>query len=293
MARAYICIARNDLPSIGGDPLQVLDLKPNTSQGNSIYQGNGQTGYYSALPDRSALVSTANGGGIRVTTVAYYGLTGYLLDTVNEVPGGVNVTLADANATTIATNLCAAVAAGTALTSAAINAVMAAACGGATGIGVGASTTTVEEILQILNGAVYRLPAGVVSGAGAVPGAHTGGAFVAARRGAFVIAPVVQVGTDVRGRNAYRTPITVGTPVQTGLHDTHFRAIREIYNTGDLSKSLLNGALSHLTPATYEWNNDTFTYGVAGTALTLSGTHIGVNHQARAVTVYAADGSII
>lgn len=233
--------------------LQVInDLKPYSSDALRNYVGYGQTGAWAFLCSFAAVASPANGGGFRTTAVNYYNLTGYLLDTIHSDPTAAgpapnNCTLSDANALAISAWCAGRVAGGLPLTVALFNAACLAQVGGATGIGVGNSTATLEQILRILTGEIYCLPAGAISGAGAVPAATQGGAFLATAQGYFVVEPNVQVGTDVRGRNISR-PVGWGTAVQVAPQDLHWRDVRVLYNTGELHRSIVNGQLSKVLP---------------------------------------------
>lgn len=293
MARAYFCIARNDLPSIGDSgeaALQINDLKPRSSDALRNVVGYGQTGAWAYLCDFSAVVAPANLGGIRTTAQAYYNLTGYLMNSIHADPLGANCTLSDADALAIAQGAAVVVAAGTPLTVAAFNAICTAIVGGATGIGVGNSFATLEEILRILSGEIFCLPAGAVSGAGAV--GNAGGAFLGALAapGYFVIEPIHQV-DPIRGRS-FSTPIGA-QPVQVAPHDLRWRNVRVLYNTGDLSRSILNGQLSQVIVDTWAWVNPSFTYGAAGTALDIAGNNLLAGGASRACTVYDASGNVL
>ncbi len=119
MARAYICIARNDVDE---NLLQVLDLKPNSSQRVPSLTPEGQTGYITHSPQHDTVVAA--------TAVAYYGLAAYLWDTIEDVTNGnKHLTVADCN--TVAAAILAAQGLGTALTSVVINPIIVAATGGA------------------------------------------------------------------------------------------------------------------------------------------------------------------
>ena len=301
MARAYLCIARNDLPSIGDAAeagLQINDLKPYSSEALRNYVGYGQTGVWAFLCSFAAVASPANGGGIRTTAVNYYNLTGYLLDPIHSDPTAAgpapnNCTLSDANALALAAWCAGRVAGGLPLTAALFNAACLAQVGGATGIGVGNSTATLEQILRILTGEIYCLPAGAISGAGAVPAATQGGAFLATAQGYFVTAPNVQVGTDVRGRKISQ-PVGWGTAVQVAPQNIHWRDVRVLYNTGELHRSIVNGQLSKVLPDTWAWTNPTFTYGGGATpAQDIAGTNIAAGGASRACTVYDAAGNVL
>src|SRR5574343_1453457 len=78
MTRAYICLARNDIDE---NDLQVLDLKPNTSQAHSVYDGQGQTGYLTWYRRNDTVAITIAGGAV-TTDDTYYGVQAYIFDAV-------------------------------------------------------------------------------------------------------------------------------------------------------------------------------------------------------------------
>ena len=299
MARAYIVLARNDLDD---SLLQVLDLQPNTSQLNPILSGqnSGQTGYqtFYLIDGVNLPITTAAGPPITTGVAAdAYGLSAYLIDTIENQVGARAATAA--NAILASGDIEAAVAAGTALTSVEINVILAARIGAGSSLTAGNSTGTVEEILRILAGERYRVPAAAVLEDG-VPN------FIGARRGAFVVRPNVEdpasingVYGDVRGRK-FNSPVAYlrageprALPVQTGLQDTNFNDVRQIVDAGDLHLSATNGVLADLKAATFAFENPAFTYGAAGTALTIGLGNILAGGAGRAVTVYDALGNVI
>jgi len=318
MARAYIVLARNDLDE---DLLQVLDLAPNSSQFSPAYdgQGTGQTGYLTHyLIDGVNVPVTldipgAGGGATRDFSAAvpfHYGLSTYLMDCVGrpQAPGSPGPALTVAEATNVAGDIEAAVAAGTPLTLAVINAILVARVVAATDLdGAGAnshSVGSVEDILRILAGERYR-----VAGGAEVQGG--GGRWNPGPRGYFVDRPNVltpdtvvstQTGTrSIRGRK-HTAPLSHlrpgepragNVPVQGAAQDTNFNDVRTIVETGHLHLSATDGVLADLKAATYAFENPAFTYGAAGTALTLGGANILAGGVARAITVYDADGNVI
>jgi hypothetical protein len=315
MARAYIVLARNDLDD---NLLQALDLKPNSSQmPPGLDPDMGQTGYlthYLIDGVNAAVTTDAPGaaGGVSadfaVADSPHYGLSAYLLDVVEDTGG--NQALTAAEAVQIAGLIEAAVAAGTALDLATINTYIntpAGVAGSDLDGTLGNSTGTVEEILRILAGERYR----VVSTLGAEAEVqNAAGNFVAARRGAFVTRPNVLTpdtvqsdltGLPVRGRASTAPfpyirpgePRAGNTPVQVGTEDVNFNDVRQIVDTGDLHLSATDGVLADLKAATFAYENPAFTYDAAGTALTLGGVNILAGGVARAISVYAADGTVI
>jgi hypothetical protein len=163
MARAYITLARNDLDE---NLLQVLDLKPNSSQRVPSLTPEGQTGYLTYLPQHDTIITTAPAGVI-TTSAAYYGLAAYLWDNVNDADNA-NIHLTAARANAISAALLAAVGLGTALTTTEVDAAIHAATGGgASHLASANSIGTIEDLMRILSGEVYYLPSGSTSGAAA------------------------------------------------------------------------------------------------------------------------------
>lgn len=189
MSHAYVIPVRTDCPGAG---LQVLDLVPNTSQKNSIYDGPGQTFYlhgadcpYTTVVNGDAYVSgsrmtvldttaddatvqdtTGGGNNVRATAHAQFGLAAYLRERVQ--PGGLGLATADrmapSDAQTLAVAIMSRVWNGLDIALADINTVL---CTGAfggtastdlTGTGTSRSFGTVEDILRILSGEVYETP---------------------------------------------------------------------------------------------------------------------------------------
>ena len=185
--RAYVLAQRND---VAGMNIQVLDLKPNSSQKNSVYDGDGQTFYMNALDTSGTthMIDNAFESGSRQTTMAVFyeataddttgggndvlatqhaslGLAAYLRERVH--PGGValatagRMTLAHANDQVA--GVMALVKSGGDLTVAGINAVLSnVALGGVASTDLGGAAAlsksfgTVEDILRILSGEIYR-----------------------------------------------------------------------------------------------------------------------------------------
>lgn len=154
MARAYICLARNDLDQ---NLLQVLDLKPNSSQRNPSLDPAGQTGYLTYLPQHDT---------IAVASVDYYGLAAYLWDSIEDHDnGGGNKHLTVARCNTLAASILTYLGAGTTMTVTTLNGLIQAATGGVTStLNTNRSIGTVEDILRILSGEVFYLPAGAIGG---------------------------------------------------------------------------------------------------------------------------------
>jgi hypothetical protein len=142
----YICQLRTDIPE---GTLQILDLRPNTSQRSFIYDPPPQS-KYARRPDNDTVLLT--GTGPILTTVEFSGIAAWMLDHIED-GGGAALTAAEANANAAA--VLALLDAGAAMTLGAVNGAM------PTGaIGGGASTGTLAELLEVMAGGVYTLPAG-------------------------------------------------------------------------------------------------------------------------------------
>lgn len=157
MAR-YICLIRTDIPE---GTLQVLDLMPNASQRSLVYDAVGQTRYLSYRAQNDTVVTS--GVGPIITVGVLNGLSAYLIDRVENsgAAGDPALTAAEANAIAIA--LVARMDAGSTLQLADINTAINVPAGvSASDLDgtLGNSTGTVIEVLQILAGEVYSVPAG-------------------------------------------------------------------------------------------------------------------------------------
>ena len=153
----YIMMIRNDIPE---GALQVVDLTPNTSQRNPIKDGEPQTKYLRS-PDNEVPVTV--GTGPITVQGAVDGLAAYLIDNVEDQDnGGTALTGGAAGmAFTAAASIITTMETGAAVTAAIVNAALQAATGGGvTTINGGSSTGSLADVLEILSGAVYRVPAG-------------------------------------------------------------------------------------------------------------------------------------
>ncbi len=182
--RVFIIPLRSDLAGVG---LNLGDLHPNAGQKNSVYDGEAQNAYISEMHDQEGATvvngiayvsgalnttllaahndidddSTGGGNDCSATQQTCFGLAAYLLDRVEQA-NAVNdppLTIAQANAAAGAIE--AAALAGNPLTLAAINTLLVAAAGAGTELTNAGGTNsfgTVEDILRILSGEIYRLP---------------------------------------------------------------------------------------------------------------------------------------
>lgn len=153
----YICLARTDIPD---STLQVTDLWPNKSQYNPALGPSPVGPRYVNAPDTNNVVLTT-AGAVKTFTAAKTGLAAYLLVNVQQDgAGGAAMTPTQGN--TVAGHLIAAMQAGSAMTLSDINVILAADCGAGTELtnaGGSLSTGTVQDILRILSGATYTVPA--------------------------------------------------------------------------------------------------------------------------------------
>ena len=169
----FIVMRRTDIPD---GVLQVVDLKPNTSQRSFIYDpGDGQTGYVRNVPSAS-VVATTNVAGDDLTNAEYVGAAAYLIDNVEDAVSGAAITATVANQAV--QDLVAALAAGSNLEIATVDSVLVGAGAGAgTGLTSGNSTGVLTELLGHLGGAQYVLPA--------MSAVNIAGVFNTTRLGAF------------------------------------------------------------------------------------------------------------
>jgi hypothetical protein len=163
----YIAMRRTDIPN---GVLQVLDLVPNTSLRNQIYDPIGQTKYINRFTTDTLAALSAN-----ATVAEYSGLAAYLIDHVEDNVANVAITVAVANAA--ANAITALLNAGSAVTVAAVNTALTANgvanAGGGTSLVANNSNGSITDILQILAGGQYVLPAASIVG-GVTPPAALG-----------------------------------------------------------------------------------------------------------------------
>lgn len=162
----YICMSRADIQD---GILQVLDLQPNVSQRNPIYDPAGQTKYVNRVQNDTLAALSAN-----LTVAQYKGLAAYLIDHVEDNTANVAITVTVANAAAL--GIIVIMDAAGALNAAGIAAALVAAGAGAgTSLIANGSDGAVVDLLKILAGAEYVLPAGSLIGG--VAGGPSLGAF--------------------------------------------------------------------------------------------------------------------
>ncbi len=153
MASPVICIKDT---SISNGQLIVKDMWPNRSQANPVIDPAPQGPRYLRVV-ANELPSVAN----NIVALEVSGLSAYLLVTIDAGAGNVNPTPAQAK--DMADALIAEMRAGNDLDLNSINDTLDAVVGGTGIVGTGNSTATVNNILQILGGAPFTVPAGEVS----------------------------------------------------------------------------------------------------------------------------------
>jgi hypothetical protein len=153
MPSPVICIRD---ASIKNGSLMVKDMWPNRSQANPVVDPAPQGPRYLRVVE-NVLPTVVNGE----VTKAVSGLAAYLLVTVDAGAGNVNPSPAEAKS--MADALIAIMRAGGDLEIGDINGALAAVVVGTGIVGTGASTATVNNILQILGGAPFTVPAGVAA----------------------------------------------------------------------------------------------------------------------------------
>lgn len=174
----YIIMRRTDIPN---GVLQVDDLKPNDSQRNYTLDPPGQSGYVRNIPTSDEVITTAPGAILTVRDAC--GLAAYLIDNVED-SGGAAITAVVAN-DTAATLIARAQAALTLALADVDAALVAAGATAGTGLETGASTGLLSELLEIMSGAKYQLPAGSVVDT-------DGSTFNPTRQGFFATTPGVK-----------------------------------------------------------------------------------------------------
>lgn len=301
---AYPIPLRADL---GGLSLQVLDLVPNTAL-RSTLDPEGQTFYVGAGVDQPGPTRTARGlyvGGSRTTSPlpaivgfdyngdaavdAYgpsdvsYGLTAYLLDRATADPAGKMRLLTSVEATQAAQAILLSASKRQPLRRANIESILATAAGVAVELvaasAASASFGQVEDVVRLLAGETYGLPAGVPL----VDGASK--RLTPAQRQAIADALPGVIAPMVSGRFLQ--------PPEGGFHQ-----VRSLMVTEALLASNAEGHLSQLKPGTqFVAKNPRFAYAAGSVlpylprAVLLDGTPVPESgYTDGALVVYTADG---
>lgn len=150
----FICLRRSDIPN---RTLQIVDLWPNVSQRNQVIDPVGQGPVYLRQPQNEPASVVATAQGVE-TTRAFRGLQAYIHDRVATAGGGL---IAPADAADIADDLLTRLADGLSLELADVDTVIDDASAGASLTG-GASTGELDELLRIVAGDEYVVPAGAL-----------------------------------------------------------------------------------------------------------------------------------
>ena len=271
----YICLARSDIPD---GIIQVLDLSPNTSLRNEIYDPQGQTRYVNRVQVNTVPFTPT--GYVRDATD---GLKAYLVDRVEPGPDSIGlIEWTEAHQAAVAGGLVTRLDAGATMTLADVNAVIQATFPTSDFDGTASNSTGVlTELLAILSGRGYRLPAG-----GSVP-KGPGGVWNKKVLGAFTYPVVVNGTTMMEGEIR---PVNLGGDIQ----QREVKGIRYTAKTGAFMISIASGALAtfenkfgnmDLWPDSdvepfYPW---TYQHGL----------HFGPQTSVRVVTVYDDDGTTL
>jgi hypothetical protein len=158
MSQVYITVTRTDIPN---GVLQIRDLWPNPTQYNPVIDPTPEGPFYLSQPENNTVATLTATGDKRSITRTVSGLSAYLVATVAGATVGGDITCITAvNANNIATAILNRMRNGLALALANINALIAAEVAGSGLVGTKTSTGRVADILAILTGAVFTLPAG-------------------------------------------------------------------------------------------------------------------------------------
>ena len=281
----YICLANANVPD---GTLQITDLWPNVSQDNNPTNPPGQTSYL-----RRPATDTPYIDGVTGLVTAnkfaqqFEGLGAYLIDRVE--PATVwSEALVAANVAAIQ-NL---VDTGVAATLVAVDAALVGAAG-APGLTAGASTATLAELLSILAGRSYVIPAGAVKDAAG---------WVATQRGSFTAPNTVYdtgmshgewgpVGTGQKwhldGGGNNKPVFTGGDTVNNEVGD-----IRVSYHGTALAASLASGQLFRYTSGITLFPDAAVQAHIAPTMVSKQSRQATLVNQ-RLVTVYDDDGTLL
>jgi len=266
----YICLARQDLPD---GTVQILDLRPNESQRNLIYEGYGQSRYVNRAQD--AIVTFGAGG---VTLGLTEGLKAYLVDRVEPLPNSVGATeWTAAHQTAVALAIMTRLDAGQSMALADVNAAIQATFPLSDFDGAASNSTGVlTELLAVLAGRGYGLPAGATKG--------PLGVWDAVQRGSFTYNVLVNDTQMVAGE---LRPVNIGGDNQA----REYKGIRHTVMSGSLMLSISQGDIQDFAAGVTLWPDSDlvphFPWAYQG-ALTFPTVT-----NARVVTVYDDDGTVL
>lgn len=294
--RAFFIPLRNDL---GGLNLQIVELTPNTSQKNSVYDGEGQSGYIHFMSDApgetvvsgnsyvsgsrtTSPLADTDEDGFTFTTAAEFGLLAYLRERVHVNPGDDTDYLTSGEAEDIVSDILSRVMAGSSLTASDINSIINSNVSGndsdLTGDAAGSSSFgSVEDILRILSGETYLVKAGTIL-------ADDGGEFMD-------LATRLENADDV-------DYFAQGSFVGAG--EAGYQAVRPLAMTGAVRGSVHEGRLSHLVgDNTLTILNPSFAYTASAVtswkprAVQIDGSNIPSTGTATVLRVYDSSGNVL
>lgn len=292
--RIFIIPRRNDLEGMN---VQVTDLWPNTSQKNSVLDGEGQTHYVGACPDApgatitygtayvrgsksttltanpSAMGTTGGANDCTALDATVLGLAAYLRERVAKDPGGANLLLPFANANTVAGELRTRAEAGGDLDATYINARLVAAAGGATALDGGGSFGSVLDILRILSGETYISPQYTII---------SDGVNFLGLAGRDILVTAQLAGKTFLSEGHFLTPLEAG-----------YVGRPTMINTGFAKASVAAGQLHYFAQDTMAVTNPAFTYGASGTAQDIAGNAIPATGVQAFLRVYSQTGALV
>ena len=267
----YICLARNDIPD---GVVQILSLIPNSSQRIPAYDPVGQTRYLNRLSD-AAVRFTAAG----LTAEEFVGLRAYLVDHVEPAGGS----WTHSKQVYVANAIIARLDAGLSMLVTDLNAIIQVKFAGSDFDGTGSNSTGVlTDLLDILAGRGYQMPAGSLKG--------TGGVWSAVPTGSFTRSATIY-GTGMN-HGEIRPATMGGDTVQVEV-----RGIRETYvlmghttSVGASDLVCFSGGSPQISAPTLWPASDQvphYPWSMQG-ALTYPTVA-----NARVITIYDADGSVL
>jgi len=267
----YICLARHDIPD---GVVQILSLTPNSSRRHPAYDPPGQSRYLNRFSDNPVMFTAA---GLVVTAVD--GLRAYLVDHVE--PAGGSWTHAAQIA--VANAIIARLDAGQSLLVADINTIIQVTFAASDFDGTGSNSTGIlTDLLSILAGRGYRLPAGAIKGPGGVWSAVAAGAFTR---------NVTVFGTGMHDGEI--KPAIIGGDTQA----VEIRGIRETYilmghstSVGATDLVCFSGGSPEISAPTLWPDSDRVPHYPWSMQGALSYPQVA---NARVITIYDTDGSVL
>ena len=302
MSRAFICLRRNDVPQ---GLLFLQDLQPNPSLRDQIHDPQPQAGYLNPTNsiqtetglDTAAVTAAgypdvdpdgAGGDSHRATGAVKKGLIAYIQDVVHANPGGTDSVPTLAQATNVADDIADRVSDGLSLTVTAINTILVNRCGADTnldGDGAGNSFGSAEEVLRIVSGEVYKVPANTVAITGIGGGTNV---FTA------LADRVAAIGANTDNFNSRGSFIAAS--------DSDYRPYRRLFQSDSLliSAGDPNGVLYKLKQTTWTFTNGNFYYGgvavqgkTAATDVASTPNNIPATGAGAALVVYDNLGNVL